>query len=279
MDSKNGYIKLDRKILNWEWYKNPKTKVVFLHCLLKANWKDAKFEGIDVPGGSFVTSLSTLSEELQLSVKEIRTALKHLNETGELASKSYAKYRIITVLNYSQYQDVGKVEGKQGASKGQAKGKQGATIEEYKESKKEINNINICASETVPEPTAGEAESLFEELWKAYPQKRGKGSISITAKKKLLKIGREHMLKAIERYVEECKTCGRYYKNGSTFFNSGYIDYLDENFKPLTAQPDKNTKRNAMINHSRDSVNYDELVAQQLFFKDFEGDAETGGHD
>ena len=89
------------------------------------------------------------------------------------------------------------------------------------------------ASETDLEPTVDEAESLFEELWEAYPQKRGKGSISKTTKKKLLKIGREQMLRAIDRYVSECNEQGRYYKNGSTFFNSGYVDYLDENYTPL----------------------------------------------
>ena len=108
--------------------------------------------------------------------------------------------------------------------------------ERSKEKSKERNTIqenNIySAAEHAPEPTAVEAESLFEELWKAYPQKRGKGSVSITAKKKLLKIGRERMLRAIDRYVRECETQGRYFKNGSTFFNSGYVDYLDENYKP-----------------------------------------------
>ena len=284
MGNSNGYIKLDRKILDWEWFGDTCTRDVFIYCLLRANWKDTPYKGKVISRGSFVTSVSQISYDLGFSTQQTRTALKHLQLTNELTIKSTRKNTIITVQNWDLYQEDNKQDNKQ-LTNNQQTNQQAEqqttnkpTEEEKKKIKKEINDI-YSASETAPEPTVGEAESLFEELWKAYPQKRGKGSISITAKKKLLKIGREHMLKAIKRYVEECKTCGRYYKNGSTFFNSGYIDYLDENFKPLTAQPDKNTKRNAMINHSRDSVNYDELVAQQLFFKDFEGDAETGGHD
>ena len=100
----SGYIKIDRKILEWEWYKNINTKVLFLHCLLKANWKDGKFEGKVIPKGSFVTSIPHLSEETLLTVREVRTALEHLKLTGELTVESTNKYSVITVNNYCSYQ-------------------------------------------------------------------------------------------------------------------------------------------------------------------------------
>lgn len=99
-----GYVKIDRKILDWEWYKDINTKVLFLHCLLKANWKDGKFEGKIIPKGSFVSSLSKLSIETYLSVREVRTALEHLKSTGELTVIGCAKYSMITVNNYCTYQ-------------------------------------------------------------------------------------------------------------------------------------------------------------------------------
>ena len=70
-----GYIKIDRKILNWEWYGNINTKVVFLHMLLKANWQDGKFEGEERPRGSFVSSYTKLAKETNMTVKEVRTAI------------------------------------------------------------------------------------------------------------------------------------------------------------------------------------------------------------
>ena len=101
-----GYIKIDRKIMDWEWYKNINTKVLFLHCLLKANWKDGKFEGKLIKRGSFITSTKKLSNELCLTEDEVRTAMKHLITTGEITKQTTNKYTVITVSNYELYQDV-----------------------------------------------------------------------------------------------------------------------------------------------------------------------------
>ena len=85
-------------------------------------------------------------------------------------------------------------------------------------------------------PTQKEANELFERLWKKYPNKRGKGSVSDKKKRDLLAAGEEQITRCIERYIEEhdrLREEGRFcpeWKQGSTFFNSGYIDYLDENF-------------------------------------------------
>lgn len=122
-----GFILLYRQITEWEWYQNPNTFRVFLHCLLKANFTDGRFEGRDIRRGQFVTSLDHLSKETKLSVKEVRTALTHLIGTGELASESCSRYRVITVVKYNEYQDEGNQIGKQRASEGQARGKQGAS--------------------------------------------------------------------------------------------------------------------------------------------------------
>lgn len=143
----DGFIKIHRRLLKWEWYKDTNTKVLFLHCLLKANWKDGRFQGIEVPRGSFVTSLSTLSEELSskeqtFTVQNVRTSLKHLTLTGELTSKSYSKYRIITVNKYNEYQVANIVPNKQLTNSQQATNKQLTTIEEKKEKKEIYNTYN-----------------------------------------------------------------------------------------------------------------------------------------
>ena len=117
--------------------------------------------------------------------------------------------------------------------------------------KDSIDNINTyCASETddtkhEPEavenitppankkktsaPNRKEANELFERLWALYPVKRGKGKVSDRTKAKLLEIGFDEMSRAIERYKEGLeKESWRVPQNGSTFFNSSYIDYLDD---------------------------------------------------
>lgn len=101
-----NYIKINRSILEWEWYGNINTKILFLHMLLKANWKDGKFEGTTVPRGSFVSSYPRLSSECGLTINEVRTAIKHLISTGEITVNAHAKYSVFTINNYCQYQDI-----------------------------------------------------------------------------------------------------------------------------------------------------------------------------
>lgn len=141
-----GYIKLHRRILNWEWYDDIITKSVFLHCLLKANHTEKKWRGITIPRGSFITSYAKLAEELKLSKKQIRTAIEKLKTTGELAHKTTNKYSIITVINYSLYQSEGIQddiqEGTQRALKGQAEGTQRATTNNDKNDNND-KNINL----------------------------------------------------------------------------------------------------------------------------------------
>ena len=87
-----------------------------------------------------------------------------------------------------------------------------------------------------------EIEDFFESVWQLYPKKEGKGSISKSQKKKLYKIGFEEMSRAITRYKLKIQKEGiekKYIKQGSTFFNSGYIDYLDSNSEEIKPKPKK----------------------------------------
>lgn len=130
------YVKISRKILDWEWYTDINTKVLFLHILLKANWKPSRFQGTEVPRGSLVTSQQNMAAETGLTIKNVRTALKHLENTGEVAVSRHPKFSVITVKNYNQYQS----SGSQMAVDGQSNGSRGATIEEGKKERKEEYN-------------------------------------------------------------------------------------------------------------------------------------------
>lgn len=89
---------------------------------------------------------------------------------------------------------------------------------------KENKTNNMCKADAL---------ALFERLWKLYPVKKGKGQVSDAKKMKLLKIGYDEMKRAIERYMQYVKGIGYLsYQNGSTFFNGGYVDYLDANYEP-----------------------------------------------
>lgn len=85
-----------------------------------------------------------------------------------------------------------------------------------------------------------EASALFEQLWQMYPNKKGKGQVSDAKKLELLKVGFDEMSRAVQRYMSELEKDKSWRKpqNGSTFFKSGYIDYLDSNFEPSKQKSD-----------------------------------------
>jgi len=75
-------------------------------------------------------------------------------------------------------------------------------------------------------------DDFFESIWKLYPKKKGKGQISKKQKEKLFRIGSEELARAIGRYRDETQGKDQQYiMYGSTFFNGGYVDYLDENYQ------------------------------------------------
>ena len=102
MDS--GWIKVHRKMTEWEWYQDPNTCHLFLHLLLTVNRKPGKWRGVDVPAGARITSIRKLSAETKLSERNVRTAIKHLISTHEVTQSTTARYTLITVLNYEKYQ-------------------------------------------------------------------------------------------------------------------------------------------------------------------------------
>lgn len=137
-----NYVKINRKILDWEWYTDINTCRLFIHMLLKANWKDGNFRGKPIPRGSFVSSIGKLSEETNLTKDEIRTAIKHLISTKEITKQSFSKYSVFTVKNYDMYQCFPNQNPKQIPSKSQSIPKLFPTIEKGKKEIREEINIH-----------------------------------------------------------------------------------------------------------------------------------------
>ena len=101
-----GFIQLHRSLLEWEWYDDKNTKILFLHCLLKANYKDKNYRGKTIKRGSFLTGRDVLKNELGLSVQQIRTSLTKLKSTNEITIKSSSQGTVIEVVKYNDYQEV-----------------------------------------------------------------------------------------------------------------------------------------------------------------------------
>lgn len=128
----------------------------------------------------------------------------------------------------------------------------GINLQSNSKSNSKVNKNNMCKADAI---------ALFEKLWKLYPVKKGKGQVSDAKKMKLLKIGYDEMSRAIERYVKYVESVDWLeYKNGSTFFNSGYVDYLDANYSKHTPKKQGNGFNNFMHNQ----YNFEELEKELL---------------
>ena len=220
---------------DWEWYENTNVFRLFYHCLLHTNLEDKRYCGKEIKAGQFVSSIARISAETGLTESQVRTALKKLKDTGYISTKSTNKYTIYTVNEYQTYIDCGQVAETTTAVEN------GTKMEQTVERKMEQTEEKV--KETCEKSNKKAINECFEKLWKQYPNKRGKGQVSDAKKKVLYQIGEEHIQRALKRYLDglEKDVSWRKPQNGSTFFNSGYVDYLDENYeKPQEPKPQRN---------------------------------------
>lgn len=233
----NGWIKLHRQMLEWEWADEPATVALFVHLLLMANSDEkCRYRGIVLKAGQLITSLSRLSEATGLTKKELRTRLEWLISTGEISVVSCKKYSIITVEHYAIYQPRANERAHKGHTKGTQKGTQkahltcckkeqlqsyssieGHTKIEEKGTQKgtiqEYNNIYINnIIDNIEEKKINkkrESEEVFEEFRKAYKgKKRGLTTEFENFKKKYPKSWKEVLpllMPALQREDEHRK--------------------------------------------------------------------------
>ena len=138
MADKTTFIKLDRNIIHWGWYKDGNTFRVFVHLLLMANIKPGKFMNVEIKRGELATSQKSIAESLGISIKCVRTALKHLQEGGEVAVKRHPKFTVISIPRYDYYQANGQSTGTTTGSQRAVEGQQSKNIR-----KKEIPSVYI----------------------------------------------------------------------------------------------------------------------------------------
>lgn len=103
----NGYIKLHRSMLDWEWLDDPITTQVWVYCLLRANYTTQRWHGELIMPGQFITSLGHMAKELGITRQNLKTAINHLKSTNNLTSKPTNKYTLITIEKWELYQSAG----------------------------------------------------------------------------------------------------------------------------------------------------------------------------
>ena len=192
----------------------------------------------------FTGSLQYLSDFTNTTTRTIISTLKDLTEKGYLVKRE----ALVNGVKYNDYRAVTKpARGSEKISQGVVKNLHGGGEktsprvvknlhgggEEISPHNKEHNNIhNKEYKELCANVSKKAVDEFFDSIWQLYPVKKGKGQVSEAKRKALYQIGYEEMARAIDRYKKDLKKDASWRKpqNGSTFFNSGFVDYLDENY-------------------------------------------------
>ena len=198
----SGFVKLYRKLIDWDWYADPNTIRLFLHLLLTANYEPQRWQGMVIQPGQLLTGRIKLAQELGLTERKIRTSLKKLKTTGEIAIKTTNCYSIVTICKWEDYQteQIDKRPAKRPAGS-PTRDQQPTTIKEGKESKEEKKN-------TV---------DRFDNFWDAYGKKTGREKC-LEKWLDLTDPEIEKILTNVPKYVESTPEV-QYRKNPLTYLN------------------------------------------------------------
>ena len=161
---KQGFIKIDRQILEWRYHDCYYAFTIWMHILLLANWTDGYFKGNPIKRGELVTSINNLM--LVTGIKSdntIRKWLKVFESEDMISLKSTNKYTHINIVNYDKFQDGGETLAELNAQ-------QTADQTAYQSAQRSADNIRIIRNirnkeyinTTCPEQTSFASEPVMD---------------------------------------------------------------------------------------------------------------------
>ncbi len=104
-ETPSGYIKLYRRLIAWEWYKESPMVHLLVHLILMANRQPGRWKGVELQRGQLITGRHALSLQTGITERTCRTCLERLKTTKEIAIETTNRYTLITLLKYDTYQD------------------------------------------------------------------------------------------------------------------------------------------------------------------------------
>ena len=103
-----SYIKLYRKVVEWEHYKDGNTMRVFMHLLILASHERQNMCGVMLKRGQCLTSSRKLQEDLGLCAQYVTDSIRKLKDSGDILTESASggiRGTVFTIVNYDKYQD------------------------------------------------------------------------------------------------------------------------------------------------------------------------------
>lgn len=105
-ENRNGFIVIARQLLDWRFAQFPYAVALWVHLIMRANWKDGWFMGERIPRGSLATSTASLAEQTGVSESTVRRWLKKFENDGQITRQATNRFTIINITNYRAFQDI-----------------------------------------------------------------------------------------------------------------------------------------------------------------------------
>src|SRR3990172_765539 len=97
------WIWMPRSIVDREWYTEPSTFIVLVDLLFSASTEPESWQGIPLKRGQAIVCRRKLSVRLGISEQAVRTALRHLETSGDITIQPTSQYLIITICSFDDY--------------------------------------------------------------------------------------------------------------------------------------------------------------------------------
>ena len=158
-----GFVKISRKLLNWEHADNLALTGFWIHLLLMANWEDRG----KLKRGEFFTTIPILASECGVSESTVWRYLNKLRESGEIKTTSDHKRTKVHINQWNKYQSAQidktaeQTADKTGDKTAEQTGEQTYLYKRSKEDKKERSNRESFAKPTLDELRAYILENGF----------------------------------------------------------------------------------------------------------------------
>jgi len=211
-----GWVKIQRRLLEWQWYDDINTTRLFTHILLKINYTDKEWRGIKVKRGQLLAGRKSLAKETGLSEQKVRSCINHLKSTNDITIQSTNKYSLITVnsnwIEENTTQEVTSESTKSLTNNQPTNNQQITTTKERKKErikeKKERKKVY---------------DDYFLDFWKSYPRKDGSKQEASKAYQKSTASHAE-IMQGLARYNQHIATERietQYIAHASTWLNGG----------------------------------------------------------
>lgn len=101
----DGHLKLHRKLRDWRYKDDPSMLALWIDLLLYASAQEGDVRrDVSLRPGEQAVTVIRLAERTGLSVQQVRSGLKRLKKSGEIAVRANSKNSVITIPNWDFYQ-------------------------------------------------------------------------------------------------------------------------------------------------------------------------------